>query len=198
VGYQELLQALEEEVGRQIRELQTQASQERQRLFEAAGLELAARREAVLEQEGRRLNEESARALARARLEQERAILGEMRLRMDELRRAAEARLAAMNDPELLARLLEELVPELGEGPVALRVAEGHEEELRTYLARQHPGLLARATIEGSGDGRGGVEASLGGRQLLDNTLPSRLQNAWQLLEAEIAAMLFGDGRAQP
>lgn len=198
MGYQELLQALEDEVDRQIRELRAEASLERQRLLQATGLELLARREAALGQEARRLDEESARALARARLEQERAILGEMRLRMDELQREAAARLAAVSDPELLARLFEELAPELGEGPVELRVSEGDAERLRTHLGRHHAGLLARARVEGDGAVRGGVLASLGGRQLLDNTLPSRLRNAWQLLEAEIAAMLFGDGRGEP
>jgi vacuolar-type H+-ATPase subunit E/Vma4 len=41
------------------------------------------------------------------------------------------------------------------------------------------------------------VEASLGGRQLLDNTLASRLRNVWQALETEVAASLFGDGHGR-
>jgi vacuolar-type H+-ATPase subunit E/Vma4 len=198
VGYQELLQALEEEVGRQIRELRAEASQERDRLLQATAAELAARREAALAQERRRLNEESARAVSRARLEQERAILAEMRLRLAELQREAEARLATVNDPDLLSRLVEELAPELGEGPVELRVAEGDAEPLRAHLGSHHPALLARTSIKASGDVRGGLVASLGGRQILDNTLPSRLRNAWQLLETEISARLFGDGRGEP
>jgi hypothetical protein len=40
------------------------------------------------------------------------------------------------------------------------------------------------------------VEVSLGGRQRLDNTLRSRLLNAWQQLEPEIAAILFRQGGA--
>ena len=194
MGYRELLQALEEEVDRQIRELRAEASQEHQRLLDTTRLEMAARREKVLEEERRRLQEDSARALSGARLEQEHAILGEMRRQMAELQREAEARLPAMNDRDLLTRLVDEVVPELGEGPVEFRVGNGHEEHVRGHLSRHHPGLLQRATINGSPDVRGGVEVSLGGRQILDNTLPSRLQNAWQLLQPEIAAILFAGG----
>lgn len=194
MGYRELLQALEEEVGRQVRELRAETSQERERLLLATRRELAARRDEVLEEERRRLKEESARAVSRARLEQERAILGEMRRQMTELRREAEARLSATNDADLLTRLVDEVVPELGEGPVEFRVKEGHEEDLRRHLDRHHPGLVPRATITASPHVRGGVEVSLGGRELLDNTLPSRLENAWQRSETEIATILFGGG----
>ena len=194
MGYRELLQALEEEVGRQIRERLAGASQERERLLEATRQELTAMRKRVLEEERRRLEEELARALSRARLEMEHVILGETRRQMAELLREAEARLPAMNDADVLTRLVDEVVPELGEGPVEFRVREGHEEPLRVHLSRHHPGLLPRTTIHGSPDVRGGVEVSLGGRQILDNTLPSRLQKAWQLLEPEIAAILFGEG----
>jgi vacuolar-type H+-ATPase subunit E/Vma4 len=191
VGYRELLQALEEEVGRQIRERRAETSRERGRLLETTRMELLARREQVLEEERRRLAAESVRALARARLEQDRAILGEMRRQMAQLRREAEARLPTLNDPDLLIRLVDEVVPELGEGSVVFRVREGYEQHLETHLGRKHPGLLTRSTIEGSSDFRGGVEVLLAGRQRLDDTLPSRLLNAWQQLEPELAVMLF-------
>src|SRR3972149_2600455 len=116
MGYRELLQALEEEVDRQIRELRAEASQEHQRLLETTRLEMAARREKVLEEEQRRLQEGSARALSGARLEQEHAILGEMRRQMAELQREAEARLPAMNDRDLLTRLVDEGGPGGGKG----------------------------------------------------------------------------------
>ncbi len=198
MGYRELLRALEEEVDRQIRARRAEASQERERLLDATRQELAAMREKVLEQERRRLHEESARALSRARLELEHAILGETRQQMAELQREAEARLAAMNNAGVLTGLVNEVVAELGEGPVEFRVSEGQEEHLRALLRRHHPGLLPRAVIKGSPSVRGGVEVSLGGRQILDNTLPSRLQNAWQFLEPQIAAILFGEGHGGP
>jgi len=198
MGYRELLQALDDEVGRQIRERRAEASQECQRLVDTTRQELTVMREKVLEEERRRLEEESARALSRARMELEHAILGETRRQMAELLREAEIRLPAMNDTDVLARLVDEIVPELDAGPVEFRVRAGQEEHLRAHLSRHHPGLLPRATVVGSPNLRGGVEVSLGGRQVLDNTLPSRLQNAWQLLEPEIVAILFGEGHGGP
>ena len=198
MGYRELLQALDDEVGRQIRERRAETSRERERLLETTRQELRAMREKVLEEERRRLEEESARALSRARMELEHAILGETRRQMAELLREAEIRLPAMNDTDVLARLVDEIVPELDAGPVEFRVRAGQEEHLRAHLSRHHPGLLPRATVVGSPNLRGGVEVSLGGRQVLDNTLPSRLQNAWQLLEPEIVAILFGESHGGP
>jgi vacuolar-type H+-ATPase subunit E/Vma4 len=198
MGYRELLQALEEEVGRQIRERRAEASRESRRLLETTRTELGARRDKVLEEERRRLAEESARTLSRARLEQDRAILGEMRRQMTELQRAAEARLPTMNDPDLLTRLVGEVLPELGEGALLFRVKEGYERHLESHLRLEHPDLLPRSAIEGSPDVCGGVEVSLGGRQRFDNTLRSRLLNAWQQLEPEIAALLFQAGGAPP
>ena len=198
MGYRELLQALEEEVGRQIRERQAEASLEERRLLETTRTELAARRDKVLGEERRRLEEQSARALSRARMEQERALLGEMRRQLAELQREAEARLPTVNDASVLTRLVDELVPDLGEGPIEFRVREGYEGHLQDHLRRNHPGLLPRSRITISPDSRGGVEAALGGRQLLYNTLASRLQNAWQQLEPEIAAMLFEQAAAEP
>jgi vacuolar-type H+-ATPase subunit E/Vma4 len=191
VGYRELLQALEEEVGRQIRERRAQASRECQLLLDTARGELTAGREKVLAEERRRQAEETARALSRARLEEERAILGEMRRLMEDVRHEAERRLPSLNDPELLGRLVDEVVPELGEGPIQFRVREGGEEHLAAHLGRNHPGLLPRSKIVGTPDVRGGVEVSLGGRQRFDNTLRARLLVAWQRLEPEIAALLF-------
>lgn len=198
MGYRELLQALEEEVGRQIRERRAEASRECERLRDSTRQQLRAMREKVLDEERRRLGEESARALSRARMEQEHAILGETRRQMAELLREAQARLRAMNDADVLTRLVDEIMPELDTGPIEFRVREGQEEHLRAHLSQRHPGVLPRATITGSPTIHGGVQVSIGGRQILDNTLPSRLQNAWQSLEPEIAARLFGEGHGGP
>jgi vacuolar-type H+-ATPase subunit E/Vma4 len=190
MGYRELLQALEDEVGRQIRERRAEASQQQRQILETTRTELSARRKTVLEEERRRLEGETARTLSRAHLEQDRAILGEMRRQMADLQSVAEMRLPAANDPDLLTRLVDEVVPELGEGDLLFRVKEGYESHLREHLRLKHPGLLPRSTIEGSPDVRGGVEVSAG-RQRFDNTLHSRLLAAWEQLEPEIAALLF-------
>jgi vacuolar-type H+-ATPase subunit E/Vma4 len=195
VGYRELLSALEEEVLRQIQEQSKEAAREQARILDQARAELVARREQALADERRRLAEEAARALSGARLEQERALLGEMRRQLGELRRAAEARLPAMNDAGLLTRLVDEVVPELGEGPLVFRVKPGYEPQLERHLRRKHPELLARSTVESSPDSFGGVEVSLGTRQRLDNTLRSRLESAWRQLEPELAARLLGTGK---
>lgn len=193
MGYQELLRALEDEVGRRIRELDEEAERESRRILEETRRQLAAERQAALAREGRRLDEEASRAVGEAGREQERALLVEKRRLLAELRREAEARLFALGDAALLARLVDELVPDLGEGPLEFRVPAGQEEALRRDLGQRHPELLRRATITGSPGIGGGVEVS-SGRQLLDSTLPSRLEKAWPLLEGGVAARLFGEG----
>ena len=198
MGYRELLQALEEEVGRQIRERRAEASQQQRKILDAIVLEISARRDTVLEEERRHLAEDSARALSRARLEQDRAILGDMRRQMADLRGAVEARLPAMNDPDLMTRLVDEVVPELGEGALVFRVTQGYEPHLESHLRQKYPDLLPRSTIEGSLEIRGGAEISVAGRQLFDNTLGSRLEAAWEQLEPEIAALLFQPETAAP
>lgn len=190
MGYGELLQALEEEVGRQIRERRREAEQQERQFLEATRAGISARRDTVLTEEKRRLLEESARALSRAHLEQARAILGEMRQRMTDLRSAAEARLPSVNDPDLLTRFVDEVVPELGDGPVLFRVTPGYESTLKSHLRVAHPALFPRSTIEGSPEITGGVEISITG-QRFDNTLLSRLAAAWDQLEPEIAVLLF-------
>jgi vacuolar-type H+-ATPase subunit E/Vma4 len=197
MGYRELLQALEDEVDRQIRERRDEALREGERLLDTTRQELTAMREKVLDEERRRLEEESARAISRARMELEHAILAEARRQLADLLREAEARLPAMNDADVLTRVVDEIVPELDAGPVEFRVKAGQEEHLRAHLRQHHPGLLPRATIIGSPTIGGGVEVS-GSRQTLDNTLPSRFQKAWQLLEPEIAAILFGESHGGP
>jgi len=67
-------------------------------------------RQKVLEEERRRLEEESARALSRARMELEHAILAETRRQMAELLREVEVRLPAMNNADVLTRLVDEIV----------------------------------------------------------------------------------------
>jgi vacuolar-type H+-ATPase subunit E/Vma4 len=196
VGYRELLQALDEEVAREVQAIRDAAAEECRQLMDAARAGSLAKREQALQEERLRLGEAAARAVAKARLEQQHALLGEMRARLDELGAEAEARLASVGHGDVDARLFDEVVPELGEGPLELCVAPGREEPLRRHLEKSHPALLARARIAGRPEVRGGVLVSLDGRALLDNTLPSRLRAAWQLLEPELAGFLFGDAAA--
>lgn len=197
MGYTELLKALEDEVARQARGVEEEAEREASRLIEEARRDLAAAREAATLAEGRRLDVEAARALARARLDAEREALVQKRRILDDLRREADAALERPEDPELLARLADEVIAEClecGEGAVEFRVASGDAGPLRAHLAARHPSLLARATVTGTPEVRGGVEVRVGGL-VLDNTLAGRLAKAWPLLEGAVAARLFGEGR---
>ncbi|MBI3047667.1 MAG: hypothetical protein HYY76_05090 [Acidobacteria bacterium] len=194
MGYHELLKALEDEVERQIRQIEADAEQRCQRLDVKVRRELAARRDAAVTAEQRRLEEEAQRAINRARFEQARTLLVEQRRLLAEVRQEAERRLPALDEADLAARLVDEIVPELGDGNVEFRISAGREAAFMHVLARRHPELARRATVTGEDGGGGGVVAVLeGGRQLLDNSLPSRLEKAWQQLEGELAGELFGD-----
>ncbi len=105
MGYRELLEALEAEVGRRIRELDEEAGRESRRLLEETRPQLAAERAAALAREGRRLDEEASRAVGRARVERERTLLAEQWRLMAELRREAEARLSALSNDDVDAAL---------------------------------------------------------------------------------------------
>lgn len=193
MGYRELLEAVEDEVSRQIRQIEADAEEGCRRLIAETRRELTARRQEALARERQRLDEEARRTLARARVEQARAQLSEQRRVLDGLRQEAERQLPALDDVTVLLRLVHELEPELGEEPVELRVSDAQQEAFARELARRHPDLAGRATVTGTGTVVGGVVAVLaGGRFLLDDSLPSRLEKAWQELEGEIAADLFG------
>lgn len=194
MGYRELLGALEDEVKRQLRQIEAETDQACERLTAETRRELTARRQEAFAQEGQRLDEETGRAVSRARFEQARTLLTEQRRLLADLRQEAERRLPELDSPTLLVRLVGELETELEDGPVELRVSFGQEAALEHELARCHPELGRRATVIGADGLNGGVVATLeGGRQLLDNSLSSRLESAWQQLEAEVAADLFGD-----
>lgn len=194
MGYHELLRALEDEVERQIRQIEADADEACRRLDAKVHRELAARRDAALAAEARRLDDEAQRAVGRARFEQARTLLAEQRRLLAGLRQEAERRLASLDDAALAARLVDDIAPELGDRPVELRVDRGREAAFVDALSRRHPELARRAIVTGVEGLGGGVVAALdGGRQLLDNSLPSRLDKAWQQFEGELAAELFGD-----
>lgn len=197
MGYPELLRVIEEEAAREAEAIRAAADREAERIraearaaAQAAHDGLVARARA--ETEGRAHAEREARAR-----ERDRTLLGIRRRVLEALRADAVAALAADGDPALDARLVAELVPELGAGPVELVVDPGHEAACRAALERLDPGLAARATIRAARERRGGVEA-ISGRLVLDDTLPARLARAWPDLEAELVALAFAEGEAWP
>ncbi|MGE3842145.1 MAG: V-type ATP synthase subunit E [Vicinamibacterales bacterium] len=192
MGYRELLQALEDEVERQIAELREGAAQQRRDLLATTRREIDRRRQQALAEARHRLAADAAEALSLARVEGQRAMLVEMRAAMADLRAAAEAGLALMDQPDLLKRLLDETAKELdNDDALVFRTSSRSAPLIAPYLAARHPALLARSTVESSASIVGGVEVSIAGRQRFDNTLSSRLRVAWERLEPELAARLF-------
>ena len=194
MGYSELLKALEDEVVRQIRQIEEETGLACERLATESRQVLTAGRQDALARERQRLDEEARRVVSRAHFDQSRTLLAEQRRLLTDLRREAEQGLRALDDTSTVTRLVDELMPELGDGPVEFRVSKGREAAFISDLARRHPELARRATVAGVDITAGGVVAALnGGRQLLDNSLQSRLEKAWQQLEGVLAAELFGD-----
>jgi V/A-type H+-transporting ATPase subunit E len=192
VGYPELLRVLEEEASREAREVRAAAERERDRIVAEARAAAQEAREAVLARERAEADARRRAALETLALERERALLSERRRLLDDLRDEIERRLAAAGSPELDARLLAEVLPETGGGPVEVVVDPGAEEAARGALRALAAGLAPRATVRSADRRRGGIEV-FAGRRVLDDTLPSRLARAWPELEAELAALLFGE-----
>ena len=194
MGYPELLEAVQGEVEQQIRQIEAEAEQACHQLIAEKRRQLTSRRQEMLARERQNLDEEARRAIGRARLEHVQTMLADQRRLLADLRQEAERHLPAVEDAALLARLLDELLPELGDGRVELRVGIEHEAEFTRDLTRHQPELERRATLTCVDSAAAGVVATFdGGRQVLDNSLPSRLEKAWQQLEGQIAAELFGD-----
>jgi V/A-type H+-transporting ATPase subunit E len=193
VGYAELLHVLEEEAAREVHDLRDAADRERVRILAEARAAAAAARDACLARERAAL-EATRRAVAGSLAsEAERALLVEGRRHLEALRGEILAALAAAGGPDLDARLLREVLPEAGDGPLEIAVDPGAEDACRASLARLDPALPARARVHAAPGRRGGVEVVAGAR-VLDDTLPSRLARAWPHVEAELAALLLGEG----
>jgi len=195
MGYPELLRVLGEEAAREARDLRAAAERERERIVAEARAAAEAVREAVLVRERAEAGARQRAALEAIAIERDRALLVERRRLLDELRDEALARLAGEGGPALDARLLAEILPDAGEGPLELIVDPGSEAEARRALVALDPAAAARAVVRGAPAARGGVEL-VAGRRVLDDTLPSRLERAWPVLEAELAELLFPEREA--
>ena len=189
MGYPELLRVLGEEAAREAREVRASAERERDEILERARAEAAAAREALVSRARAEADAQRRTRLESIGLERERTMLVERRRLLDELRAGIEARLAAAGSPEVDARLLAEVLPEAGDGPIDVEVDPGAEASAREAVARIAPSAAARVTVRSAPAPRGGVRL-LDGRRVLDDTLGARLQRAWPDLEARLAAML--------
>jgi V/A-type H+-transporting ATPase subunit E len=187
MGYPELLRVLEGEAAREARDLRAAGAREAARIVEEAERAARAARDALLARERTEAEARRRSALEGVALQRERRLLFERRKLLDELRAEVLRRLPAAATPELDARLLAEVLPEASGGPIEIVVDPGREEAARAALAAR-PGAIVRAAAAR----RGGVEI-VAGRRVLDNTLPSRLDRVWPVVEAELADLLLGD-----
>ena len=197
MGYRELLEVLGEEAAREAREVRAAGEREAARIVAEARAAAEAARGAL---DARERAEAAARRRAATEalaLERDRAALAAERQVLDELRAEAARRLPAPAGPGVLARLLPEVLSEVGDGPFELVVDPGEEGAARELLARGWSDLAGRAAIRAAAAPRGGV-ALLQDRRVLDDTLPARLERAWPRLEPELAVELFGGGQAWP
>ena len=192
-GYDDLLRVVEDE-----------AARESERVLEAAHAEAVrivaeAREVAAIAREGL-VRREQAAAEARLRaaregfsLARDRRILSERRSALDAVLGETLSSLTSAGGPEVDARILAELAPELPEGPFTVEVDPGAEEAARETLSRLAPAAAERARIVTAPARRGGIRVEAG-RLELDATLASRLERAWPALEPELASALPAGG----
>lgn len=195
VGYEELLRVIGEEADREARGVRLDAERECARIVAEARAAAEAVRAALLARTADELEARRQATRASEGREREHALLLAQRRELEALREAVLAELASAGDAALDARLLADLLPEAGDGPLTLLVDPGAEEACRAVLERLDPSAASRAEIRAAPRRRGGVEL-VAGRRVLDATLPSRLERLWPEGEAELAAILFGAGRA--
>jgi V/A-type H+-transporting ATPase subunit E len=192
VGYPELLRVLGEEAAREAGALRAAALREHDAIVADALAQAGAAREALVARA-----RAEAEGLRRARLEsmaldRDRVLLLERRRLLDDLRGEVGRRLAAAGSPAVDARLLAEVLPEAGDGPLEVVVDPGAEEAACAALRELAAAAADRATVRAAAERRGGVLV-VAGRLVLDDTLPARLERVWPDLEAELAALL-GEG----
>jgi len=188
VGYPELLRVLEEEAVREARAVREAGRREAARIVEEAGRAAGAAREAFVARERSEAEGRRRAAIESLALERERTLLFERRKLLEDLRQEIVRRLAAAGSAELDARLLAEVLPEAGDGPLEVIVDPGAEDAARAVLRGR-----AGATVRAAPARRGGVEV-VAGRRVLDDTLPARLERAWPDLEGDLAALLLEEG----
>ncbi len=193
MGYPELLRVLEDEAAREGREVRAAAEGEAARILAEARAAASASRDGLVARARAEADARRRAATESAALDRERALLVERRALLDALREEIVRRLPAQGSPELDARLLAELLPESGEGAFEVIVDPGADAAARRAIERLAPAQASLATVRPSAAARGGVEL-VAGRRVLDDTLPSRLAHAWPELEAELAAILLGEG----
>jgi V/A-type H+-transporting ATPase subunit E len=186
VSWGDLLRALAEEAEREAGALRSGAEQEASRALEESRSAAEERRRQALAEARARHEASARRALADERRERERVLLGAAREVLEDVRAEALARAIAAA-PARLPALAEGLAAEAGERDAEWTVDPGGEEALHATLVR----LGRAAPIQAAPVARGGPEALVEGRVVLDATAAARLERAWPELEPRLCALLF-------
>src|SRR5512133_2224023 len=151
MGYPELLRVLGDEAAREARDVVDAARREAVRVVDEARQLAIAARDALLAHERAEAGARRHAALESVALERERALLFERRKLLEALRAEAVLRLPAAGSAALDARLLAELLPEAGDGPIEVVVDPGREDAARAALAGR-----AGAVVKAAPQARGG------------------------------------------
>ncbi|WP_457637429.1 V-type ATP synthase subunit E [Oceanithermus sp.] len=180
---------LQEEVLAEIKQIMAEAEEEAERIVAAArekaeAMVSAQKRKLEAQKQAELHRAESAAELAvtTARVEAKGKIIGQVYERVQE-------RLRALPEdpgyPTVLERLASEAVDAVGEAE-AIVVNPADEARLKGWA--EGKGLELRTSTEVS---LGVVAVSKGGKTQVANTLPDRLDRAWEVLSARVAQVLW-------
>lgn len=180
---------LQEEVLAEIQQIMAEAEAEAERIVEAAKEKAAAtiaaqkrKLEAQKNAELHRAESAAELAVATARVEAKGKVIGEVYKRVQEKLRALP------QDPEyptVLEQLAAEAVSAVGE---AEAIIVGPDDEARLKGWAEGKGLQIRTSPEVE---LGVVAVSKGGKTQVANTLPDRLERAWEVLSAKVTKVLW-------
>ncbi len=181
---------LQEEALREINQILAEGEEK----AKAIRAQAEAKAEQVKAAAARRLEAEKRAALTRAKSAAElRVTTARMQARGEAIARVraeAERRLAGLKDdpayPEVLKKLAEEALAAVP-GAEAVAVSPEDREHLAAWAEAK--GLKLRAEPEVA---LGVRVYAKGGSTYVENTLPGRLDRAWETLAAEVAAVLWG------
>ncbi|HWR98142.1 MAG TPA: V-type ATP synthase subunit E [Candidatus Methanoperedens sp.] len=199
MGFEELLQAIGEEAGRQRSAILAGAEAEARAIVARAEAGLPAEFASLKAAAAAAARAEAARILSRARLAARREVLAARAEVIAAALRALEERLAALPAAGgyhvFLGRLVDECLAEAAD-PVTLRCRP----EDRMVVEERARGSGREIAVEEVPLALGGVEAVFGpeGRCVVRNTFTERLERSRPLLLQEVGRLLFGEeeGRA--
>ena len=180
---------LQEEVLAEIQQIMSQAAVEAEQIVSAA----REKAEAMVSAQKRKLEAQKAAelhraesaaelAVATARVEAKGKVIGEI---YERVRRRLSSLPESSEYPTILERLAAEAVDAVGEAE-AIVVGPADEARLKGWAESRGLELRTSPEIE-----LGVVAVSRGGKTQVANTLPDRLERAWEVLSAKVSQVLW-------